>query len=50
MEIFITSFLSTLVVYWIAYYVCERKWKKELIKRGLAQYNLQTDKWEWIEK
>ncbi len=28
----------------------EKKWKKDTIDRGLAQYNAKTGEWEWIEK
>ncbi len=28
----------------------EKKWKKDMIDRGLAQYNAKTGEWEWIEK
>ena len=28
----------------------DKKWKKDMIDRGLAQYNAKTGEWEWIEK
>lgn len=27
-----------------------RAWKIDLVKRGLAQYNSKSGRWEWIEK
>ncbi len=28
----------------------KKKWQKDMIDRGLAQYNAKTGEWEWIEK
>ena len=33
--------------YLIAFIVTRKKYRNEMIKRGLARYNQQTGKWEW---
>lgn len=33
----------------IGSYINDRSWQSRLVKRGLAQYNPTTGKWEWKE-
>jgi hypothetical protein len=35
--------------YLTAFIVTRNHWRDDMIKRGLARYNSQTEKWEWGE-
>lgn len=39
----------SIVVFGFGMHIKERSYQQEAIKRGYAQHNSQTGKWEWIE-
>jgi hypothetical protein len=36
--------------YLVAFIVTRKKWRADMIKRGFANYNERTGKWEWGEQ
>jgi hypothetical protein len=36
--------------YLTAFIVTRNQWRDEMIKRGVARYNWQTGKWEWVSR
>ena len=41
------SLFSVFIGHYVGWSEQRGKWEAELIKRGLAQYNPTTGKWEW---